>query len=106
MKDKCPQHPIEIPDEREIIFTDRKEYPWSSDTKGYFLVKIEDGFLCCGFVNPDHRMVLELRGKDPDKIIKEIVARNLCSNENMGYVASELMIAKDALENGKKYVQR
>jgi len=106
MKEKCPFHPIEIPENREVVFTDNKEYPWNPDTKGYFLVKLENGMICCGFVNPEHKMVLELKGRDPGKIIKEIAARKLCSLGNMGYIASELMIAKDALDNGKKYVQR
>ena len=103
---KCPQHPIEIPEDREIVHTDDKEYAWSGDSKGYFLVRIQDGMLCCGFVNSEHKMVLELRGRDPEKMIKEIAARKLCSLENMGYIASELMIASQAMENGKKYIQR
>ena len=106
MKNKCPLHPIEVPEDREVIFSDGKEYPWKRDPKGYFLVKIENGMLCCGFVNSDHKMVLEIRGQKPDKIIKEIAERKLCSLENMGYIASELMIAKDALDKKKEYIQR
>ena len=104
--DKCPRHPIDISEDREIVFTDEKEYSWNGDSKGYFLVKIEKGLICCGFVGSDHKMAIEFRGKDSDKIIKEIAERDLCSTGNMGYITSELMIAKDALGNGKKYVQR
>jgi hypothetical protein len=104
--EKCPIHKIEIPGDREVVLTDGKEYPWKGDPKGYFLVKIENGLICCGFVNPEHKMIVEFRGRDPDRIIKEIAERKLCSLGNMGYIASELMIAKDALENGKQYIQR
>jgi len=104
---KCPFHPITIPEDREIVECDNKEYKRKKDTKGYFLVKLENGKICCGFVEAKtHRMLAEFRAKDPDKIIKEIASRKICSLANMGYIASELMIAKDALDNGKKYNQR
>ena len=106
MAKRCPFHKIDIPEGREIIITDDKGYGRKQDPKGYFLVKTESGQICCGFVNPQHKMVLELRGRDPDKIIKEIARRNLCSLESMGYIASELMIAKEALDNHRDYVQR
>ena len=103
---KCPFHRIDIPEDREVVFCDGLRHEWHGDEKGYFLVKLESGLICCGFVGPDHKMVVEFRGKDPDKIIKEIASRRLCSLANMGYISSELMIAKDALDNGKEYVQR
>jgi hypothetical protein len=110
-KMKCPKYPIDIPDTREIVICDNRKYPWKPDKKGYFLVALDRdaGLICCGFVKSrgnKHRMAVELRGSDPDKIIREIAERKLCSLANMGYVASELMIAKDALDNKKKYVQR
>jgi hypothetical protein len=106
MSDKCPFHPIEIPDSRQIIDCDKLNFPWVEDKKGYFLVKIEDDIICCGFVNNKHVMEIELKAKDPDKIIKEIAKRKLCDTQHMGYIASELMIAKNCIENNKKYVQR
>ncbi|MFQ5531922.1 MAG: hypothetical protein ACE5ES_04865 [Candidatus Nanoarchaeia archaeon] len=108
-KEKCPCVPIEISKDREIVETDNIQFPWSMDTNGYFLVKIVEGKICVGFVksiNDQHKMVLELRGKNPDKIIKEIAKRNICNLANMGYIASELMIAKDCLDKGTKYIQR
>ena len=106
MDDKCPLHTIEIPEDREVVFCDDLRHEWHGDEKGYFLVKLEEGLICCGFVGPGHRMVVEFRGRDPDKIIKEIAERRLCSLGNMGYIASELMIAAAALKSGKKYIQR
>lgn len=107
---KCPFHKIEIPKDREIIKTDKLKFPWKQDPKGYFLVKIEKNQICCGFVNNKHKMKVEFRGKNPDKIIKEIAKRKLVNLEQMGYIASELMIAKDCLKNNslasKKYIQR
>jgi len=103
---KCPDNEIKIDEKREIIYSDSLSFPWKQDTKGYFLVKIENNFICCGFVNPNHELIIELRGKNPDKMIKEITRRDVCSKENLAYIAQELMIAYDCLVNNKKYVQR
>jgi hypothetical protein len=109
MEKGCPFHPIDIPDDREVVLCDSKEYPWKQDTRGYFLVRLDRdaGLIECGFVDAkSHRMLVEFRGKDPDKIIREIAGRKMCSLAGMGYIASELMIAKQALESGNRYVQR
>src|SRR3989338_6517797 len=107
LKEDCPFYPITIPDDREVVETDNLKFPWEGDGKGYFLIKLENGMICCGFVNSKHRMETEFRGKDPDKIIKEIAKRKLCSDlQHMGYISSELIIAKQCLDERKKYVQR
>lgn len=105
-KKDCPFQEIEIKKDREIIHTDNLTFPWNQDPNGYFLVKIKDEILCCGFVTHDHKMIVELRGRNPDKIIKEIVKRDLCSKENIGYISSELMIAYNCIENNLPYTQR
>ncbi|MEN9626642.1 MAG: hypothetical protein RL557_970 [archaeon] len=107
MKKICPSQEIQITHDREIAFTDGNHYPWTADPHGYFLVKLADGFICCGFVDKTtHRMLIELRGKNPDKIVKEIVARDLCDKPHLAYISQELMIAHDCLVNNKLYVQR
>ena len=50
MDDKCPLHTIEIPEDREVVFCDDLRHEWHGDEKGYFLVKLEEGLICCGFV--------------------------------------------------------
>lgn len=102
----CPQEKIEITPEREIMFTDDLQFPYHQDENGYFLVKIENGLICCGFVNKEHHMLFELRGINPDKMIKEITRRNPCSKETLAYIAQEVMIAYTCLINDKKYIQR
>lgn len=102
----CPIEPIKIMKNRKMMFTDEIEFPWHQDKKGYFLVKIQNGKIHCGFVNNNHEMIMEFIGSNPDGITKEIAKRKLCDLEHMGYLASELMIAGDCLKNGKKYVQR
>ena len=102
----CPIHQIIIDKNREIILTDDLSFPWTKDPNGYFLVKIENDQICCGFVSHDNIMKLELRGKNPDKIIKEITKRNFCSKENLAYIAQELMIAYNSIKNNTIYVQR
>ena len=107
-KKLCHSFEITIPDNREIIFTDRLKFPWCQDPKGYFLIKLENNQICCGFVDAKtHIMQIEFRGKDPFNMIKEIAKRDLTStSEHMGYISSELMIAYDCLKNNKKYIQR
>lgn len=106
MEETCPCAPIEIPKDREIIEVTDKKFTWTCDPNGYFLVKIENDEICCGFCTTDHKMILELRSTDPDKIIKEIVERDLCNKDNLGYIASELMIAFNCIENNLPYTQR
>ena len=101
----CPFQEIKFQQDREIIYSDNLTFPWNQDPKGYFLVKIEEDMLCCGFVTHDHKMILELRGKNPDKMIKEFIKRELCSKENIGYISSELMIAYFCMKNNLLYVQ-
>ncbi|MEK6830692.1 MAG: hypothetical protein AABX77_01560 [Nanoarchaeota archaeon] len=104
----CPHTEIEIKENREIVYCDNLNFPWKQDPNGYFLLKVdrENKLLCCGFVDGNHKMVVEFRGKNPDKIIKEITRRNLCSKENLSYISSELMIAYFCLFNDKPYIQR
>jgi len=106
MNKKCPFHKIEIFPDREIVLCDNLKFPWKADKKGYFLVKIEKGKIHCGFVNNKHKMIIEFIGKNPDKIIKEITKRKICSMESIGYLASELTIAENCIKSKKKYVQR
>ena len=103
---KCPQHKINISEDRKIINCDNLKFPWKQDSNGYFLVKIENNKIHCGFVNSNHKMIIEFRGTNPDKIIKEIIKRKICSKENIGYISSELMLAKNCINNKKKYIQR
>ncbi len=103
---KCPSHPVDIPKDREIVEVDSLEFPWRQDPNGYFLVKLENGLVCCGFVNNSHKMAVEFRGTNIEKMIKEITSRKLVGLEHMGYIASELEIAKNCLESGTKYIQR
>ncbi len=103
---KCPHSEIKINNKREIIYSDNLLFPWKQDPYGYFLVKIENSLICCGFVNSNHELIIELRGKNPDNMVREITRRSLCSKDNLVYVAQELMIAYECLINNKKYVQR
>ena len=103
---QCPSNNIKINDKREIINTDELQFPWQQDSNGYFLVKIENNKIHCGFVNNKHEMIVEFIGKNPDKMIKEITKRELCSRENLAYISQELMIAYYCMKNNINYIQR
>ncbi len=96
---------LRILDNREIVDTDKLSFRWSQDRKRYFLIRIENGHIHCGYVNND-RLGIEFIGKDPEKIYKEIARRKLCSLEHMGYLGMELCRAKKCLAEKKKYIQR
>ena len=106
MNDQCPIQEINIKEDRKIIKTDELSFPWNQDPNGYFLVKIENDFIKCGFVNNNHEMIIEFQGSDPDKMIKEITKRELCSKENLAFISQELMIAFNCMENNLPYTQR
>ena len=102
----CPTKHIILSD-REKVNADKLIFPWRKNNKGYFLLKIEDGKVCCGFVNWKHHMLIEWQGTDSDKIMKDIAQRKLCSDHfAMAYIASELMRAEYHLKNNIIYVQR
>lgn len=102
----CPKVPVKINSDREIVKTDDLKFPWKKDENGYFLVKIQNKKIHCGFVNNNHEMIFEFVGENPDKIIKEIAKRKICDMEHLGYIASELTIANNCIKEGKKYMQR
>ncbi|MBR9698921.1 hypothetical protein GOV09_00490 [Candidatus Woesearchaeota archaeon] len=105
MKVKGHFFEMEIPEDREIVETDKLSFPWKEDPKGYFLVKIEDGLILCGFLEK-HTMTVEFKGKNAYNIIKEIAKRKMVTPEHMGYIAAELIRAKQCLDNDQKFVQR
>ena len=104
---ECPDRRIHIRSDREIVDCDMLTHKYRTDPKGFFLVRLQDDKVCCGYVNWDYEMTLELRGTDVQKILKEIARRRLCENlEHMGYIADELRIARSCFDSGKEYVQR
>ncbi len=104
----CPIQKIEIKQDREIINCDNLTFPWNQDPNGYFLVKIDEinQKINCGFVNNNHKLTIEFQGKHPDKMIKEIAKRDLCSKGNLAYISSELMIAYYCMISNSPYKQR
>ncbi|MBI5390492.1 hypothetical protein HZB02_03315 [Candidatus Woesearchaeota archaeon] len=102
---QCPTHPVNI-NKRKIVHCDRLSFRWKPNPKGYFLIKIEKGNICVGFVNQQHRMLYEFRGNDPDKIAKEIARRRLCTLEHMAYLGQEVHRAFHCLSERKRFVQR
>ncbi len=104
---KCLGIPIDIRENREVVFCDELEFPfrWKKGD-GYFLVKLEDGMICAGWVDGDHELRIEFRGTDPDKMTKEMVRREFLSHSHTAYIAGELILAHHCLVNGLEYVQR
>jgi len=104
---KCHGTPIEIKPDREVVKCDELEFPWNwKEEDGYFLVKIEDGQICIGYVDGKHELNIEFRGTDPEKLTKEIVRRDFLNPSHTAYIAAEIILAHQCLIDGTEYVQR
>ena len=105
---KCLGVPIKIRDDRKVVFCDGLKFPcgWKKGD-GYFLVKIEDGMICVGWVDgTSHEMTIEFRGSDPDKIIREVTRQDFVDKPHAAYIAAEIILAHQCLKTGTAYVQR
>lgn len=107
IKGKCLGVPIHINDDREVVFCDELEFPFAyKEGDGYFLVKIEDGMICIGWVDGNHEMKIEFRGTDPSTLTREIVRRDFLDKAHTAYIAGEIILAHHCLTNGLEYIQR
>lgn len=104
---KCLGIPIRIHNDRKVVLCDDLEFPcgWK-EGDGYFLVKIEDGLICVGWVDGNHDMRVEFRGSDPDKLIREVTRQVFVDKPHAAYIAAEITLAQRCLTNGTEYVQR
>jgi hypothetical protein len=105
---KCLGIPIRINDDRKVVFCDELELPcgWKKGD-GYFLVKIEDGMICVGWVDGTrHELNVEFRGSDPDKLIREVTRQDFVDKPHAAYIAAEIILARQCLQAGAKYIQR
>ena len=105
---KCLGVPVRIPDGRTVVFCDELEFDcdWK-EGDGYFLVKIEEGMICAGWVDGiSHELTIEFRGSDPEKLVKEITRQDFVDKSHAAYIASEIILAHNCLISGAEYVQR
>src|SRR5690606_576169 len=98
-------HPFELPDDIEHMQCDTQTYPWCQDANRYVLIRVIDNNIECLFVQDDVAF-LRLDGTNPFNLIKEIARRNIVNLEHMGYVACEIMRAKQAIDAKSEFVQR
>ena len=107
IRGKCLGIDIEICPDREVVQCDGLTFPFNwKEEDGYFLVKIEDGMICVGYVDGNHKLNVEFRGTDPETLTKEIVRRDFLSREHTAYIAAEIILAHHCLKNNLEYVQR
>lgn len=105
---KCLGIPIRIDDNRKVVFCDDLEFPYGwKEGDGYFLVKIENGLICVGYVDGvSHEMNIEFRGSNPDKLIREVTRHDFVDKPHAAYIAAEIILAYQCLKNGTEYIQR
>jgi hypothetical protein len=104
---KCLRIPIHIHDDRKIVYCDDLEFPheWK-EGDGYFLVHLQEGMICVGWVDGSHHMNLEFRGSDPEKLIREVTRQDFVDKSHAAYIAAEIVLAHRCLIDGTEYVQR
>ena len=104
---KCLGIEITINPGREVVLCDGLEFPggWR-EGDGYFLVKIEGGMICVGYVDGNHNLDIEFRGSDPDRLIREVTRRDFVDKPHAAYIAAEITLAHHCLVNGLEYIQR
>ena len=107
IRGKCLGVDIKINPDREVVLCDGLEFPfkWKQED-GYFLVRLEDGMICIGFVDGNHELNVEFRGRDPEKLTKEIVRRDFLTKSHTAYIAAEIVLAHHCLTNNLEYIQR
>ena len=104
---KCLGIEIEINPDREVVLCDGLKFPWDwKPEDGYFLVKIEDGMICIGYVDENHQLNIEFKGTDPETLTKEIVRRDFLNKAHTAYIGAEIILAHRCLVDGTEYVQR
>ena len=106
-KDRCGYEPIYILRNIPEIKAGKKPDFINLDKKGYFLVKVENGFIHAGQVNKRNEMFRIIKGKNAEDIYNEIIKRKWISGmEHAAYLGSELKKAELFLNKKlKKYVQ-
>jgi hypothetical protein len=104
---KCLGIPIRINPNRKVVHCDGLEFPWTwEEGDGYFLVKLEGGMICVGWVDGKHELNLEFRGSDPEPLIKEVTRQDFVDKPHAAYIAAEIILAHHCLQTGAEYVQR
>jgi dihydropteroate synthase len=81
---------------------------FSSDPKGYFLIKVnkKESAIEVGYCTPDNVLQKRILGKTPLEIIYTILKLNLVSKfEHAADLGSELQKAYIALNNNLEYIQ-
>lgn len=107
LRGKCLGIEIKINPDREVVFCNGLTFPFDWEpADGYFLVRIQDGMICVGYVDENHELNLEFRGSDPETLTKEIVRRDFLNPSHTAYIAGEIILAHHCLVNGTEYIQR
>lgn len=107
VRGKCLGVEIAIHPDREVVLCDGLKFPcgWKPGD-GYFLVRLEAGMICVGYVDGNHNLDIEFRGSDPEPLIHEITRRDFVDKSHAAYIAAEIMLAHRCLVDGREYVQR
>ncbi|MAE13195.1 hypothetical protein CMO92_01400 [Candidatus Woesearchaeota archaeon] len=91
-----------------VVEASGKDKRWIQDPAGYLLFKLdrENKVIRVGICTPDHRLVKEIRGKDPEELYYAILKEGVISNlDHAAYLGLEVEKAFVALHTGKEFVQ-
>lgn len=79
---------------------------WEQDAKGYFLIRVENGFIEAGYCKNSNEPEKMIVGKNPEEIMYKIIDLGLISRlDHAAYLGKELQKAFICLSLRKNYVQ-
>jgi len=79
---------------------------WKLDKKGYFLIRIQKGFIEVGHCVNDNVPCKLVKGKNVEELIYKIIDLGLISDlEHAAYLGKEVQKAFVCLKLGKNYIQ-
>lgn len=79
---------------------------WRIDTKGYFLIRVNDSVIEAGYCKKDNKVLIIIQGKKAIDIFNTIVREGLVSSlQHAADLGAELQKAEIALELGVEYIQ-
>ncbi len=95
-----------MPVEVKAEAVEAKETPFQLDEKGYFLIRLKDGYIELGHCTETNVVTTLIKGKKPKAIYETAITKGLIQKqEHAAYLGKELQKAYIALTKNLIYVQ-
>jgi len=98
---------LTLAEDVEIIQGNYHKYKdWAQDPRGYFLIRIKNGFIELGYCKKNNVIEVIIRGETPQEIYFTAIKRGLVKRlDHAAYLGKELQKAYLAMKYKLDYVQ-